>query len=57
MHDGIRRSYLYKDPEVKKIFNQYYPEFKKAFAEEDAKLRKKCSEFINVKKKRLIHKK
>ena len=51
MHDGIRRSYLYKDPEVKKIFNQYYPEFKKAFAEEDAKLRKKCSEFINSKKK------
>ena len=50
MHDGIRRSSLYKDPEIKKIFNQYYPEFKKAFIDEDAKLRKKCSEFINAKK-------
>ena len=50
MHDGIRKSSLYKDPEIKKIFNQYYPEFKKAFIEEDTKLRKKCSEFINAKK-------
>ena len=50
MHAGLRRSSLYKDPEIKKIFNQHYPEFKKAFVEEDAKLRKKCSEFINAKK-------
>ena len=40
-----------KEKELKKIFNENYTELKKAFIEEDAKLRKKCSEFINAKKK------